>query len=46
MNKKTKISRLVRARHKDDIEKTMAVQLRYHFNKNPWVNDKIHQIEI
>lgn len=46
MKKKTKINRLVRARHKDNIEKTMAVQLRYHFNKNPWVSDKIHQIEI
>lgn len=46
MKKKTKINRLVRARHKDNIEKTMAVQLRYHFNKNPWVSDKIHHIEI
>lgn len=46
MKKNKKISRLVLAKHKDNLDKSIVVQLRYRLNKKIWISDKINQIEI
>ncbi|MCX5468617.1 hypothetical protein [Acinetobacter nematophilus] len=46
MKNNRKISRLVLARHKDNLDKSIAVQLKYRLNKKIWISDKIIQIEI
>ncbi|MFW1948997.1 hypothetical protein ACG907_13935 [Acinetobacter bereziniae] len=46
MSKRNKVSRLVIAKQKDNLEKSIAVQIKYCFNHNLWVADKINEIEV
>ncbi|KAF1024614.1 hypothetical protein [Acinetobacter sp.] len=46
MSKRNKMSRLVIAKQKDNLEKSIAVQIKYRFNHNPWISEKINDIEV